>query len=217
MGVSPESQDSRPREEFLREQGGFREDRLILDTQRQRLDWNVLPTPPPPSTGRGNDVPRLIAVEQGVTLLEAALNTTLQQVSLVTRLALGVVLIKPTHNLSEGIDTILKYVPHLEPALRGASDLIYQINRRRRSTIAQHVWINRLSKWTLEEYHSGSLLISPVQTPVFRTSDPLVLTKASLDINTVPGNSAVSIKKMPGLLEEFINFAREIATKGDIA
>ena len=217
MGINPESQDSRPREQFTREQGPLGENRLLLETQRQRLDWKVFPSPPPAASNGGSDVPNLLAVEQGVELLQNALTVTLKHISLVNRLALGVVLLKSAMDSSEGIATIVKYVPHLASALDGTSDLIYQINRKRHSRVAPHVEINRLCKWTLEQYQGGALLISPSQNPVFQPDKTRFLAKASLDINTVPSDTAISTKRMPALLGEFIELAREVAIKGDIS
>ena len=214
MGVSPESIDSRPRERVLREQGGANGNKLLLVTQAQRLDWNLLPDPA--ADREIGNPPILTALDQGIPMLRKALGVSLQSVRLVDRLAFGIVLMQQVSDLSEGMSQLSKYLPHMGLEHREGSDFIYQINRRRRSSYAPHVRINCLAKWQLEEFHSGSLRITPAQGPQWESSEPGFVSKLVLDINTAPDNNAISTDKMPNLFVELTAFAREIAVKGDV-
>ena len=214
MGVSPETIDSRPRERVIREQGGANGNQLLLVTQAQRLDWNLLPDPAPDHQ-IGNP-PTLKAVDQTIPLLKKALDVTLQSARQVHRLAFGVVLIQQVSGLSEGMRRLSKYLPHLGLEHQEGLDFIYQINRRRRSTNAHHVRINRLAKWQLEEFHSGAFRISPSQGARLETSELGFVSKLVLDINTAPDNSAISKDRMPNLFVELTALAHEIAVKGDV-
>ena len=214
MGVSPETVDSRPREHVLREQGNANGNNLLLVTQPQRLDWTVLPDP---SSDRWIGLPpTLMAEEQSISLLQRALATSLESLRQVDRLAFGTVLIQQVSDLNEGMVQLSRFLPQMDLAHRGGSDFIYQINRRRRSSHSPHVLINRLAKWQMEEFQSGALRITPAQGPQLHNIDSGFVIKLVLDINTVPGNNAISVDRMPGLFVELAAFAREIATEGDV-
>ena len=214
MGDSPESIDSRPRERVLREQGGANGNNLLLATQAERLDWQLLPAPAPDHP-IGNP-PTLKAVDQTIPLLKKALDVTLQSARQVHRLAFGVVLIQQVSDLSEGMRRLSMYLPQLGLEHQEGQDFIYQINRRRRSSYAPHVRVNRLAKWQLEEYHSGAFQISPSQGARLETSESGFVSKLVLDINTAPDNTAISKDKMPNLFVELTAMAHEIAVKGDV-
>ena len=68
-------------------------------------------------------------------------------------------------------------------------DFMYQINRRRQSSYAPHVRINRLARWLLEEFLSGALRITPTQGPQLETSESGLVSKLVLDINTASDNT----------------------------
>ena len=118
--------------------------------------------------------------------------------------------------MGEGMRQLSKYLPRMDLEHQGGSDFIYQINKRRRSSHARHVRINRLAKWQLDEFHSGAFRITPSQGPQLETSKPGFASKLVLDINTAPDNNAISADKMPDLFVELMALAREIAAKGDV-
>ena len=214
MGVSPESIDERPRQQLLREVGRANGNRLLSIIQTQRVDWNFRPDPPTDS--EIVTPPTLADVNQAIPVLQRALGVSLQVAQLVERLAFGVVLVQQIASSDEGMRQLSKYLPHMELETRGGSDFVYQINRRRRSSNAPHVQINRLAKWSLEEFHSGALRVTSNQAPQFESSGPRFVNRLVLDINTAPDNSAISAQKMSTLFVEFMVLAREIATNGDV-
>ena len=214
MGISPESIDSRPRERVLRETGQAKGNRLLLVTQPQRLDWTLQPEPPPDREDGGT--PTLTSLDKSIPLLRSALDVSLKSLGQVHRLAFGAVLTQQASDMKEGMSQLSRYLPHMELTRRGGSDFIYQINRHRRSSYAPHVHVNRLAKWSLEEFHSGSLRIVPSRGPRLESSAFGFVSKLVLDINTAPENNAISSDKMPSLFVEFTAFAHEIAVKGDI-
>ena len=213
MGISPETVDSKPRERVLREQGGANGNQLLLAAQPQRLDWNFIPNPPADPETRS--LPILTAVDQAIPVLQKALDVSLQSLRQVPRLAFGAVLTQQASSLSEGMNQLSKCLPHmgLESPV---DDFIYQINRRRPSSYAPHVQINRLAKWQLEQFQSGAIRIIPSQNPQWEFSESGVVSKLVLDINTATENNAISADKMPTLFVELVVFAREIAAEGDI-
>ena len=214
MNIEPESHEAKPRQFVTIDQGPLGPDRLVLETQRQRLGWHVLPAPPGVHDNAAT-VLKLLGVEQGIDLLQKALSTTLQHIPVVTRLALGAVLFRVTKDPRDAVAQITSHIPKLEAAVKGGTDLIFQINRRRRSNSVPHVVINRIHKWTVEQFQSGAFLVSTSQAPVFQQANVKHLAKFTLDINTAPENNAISSKKMSSLLTEFIEYARVAALNGD--
>ena len=217
MRVAPESSDTRAREGIVREQGRTDGNLLLLVTQSGRLDWNLLPGPnkiddriSPPA------LPALIAVEQAIPLLRRALDVSVRAYGLVHRLALGFVLTQQAPSLSEGLRQLSKYLPRLDLENQGGSDFVYQINKRRRSIRVPHIQVNRVSRWQLEEMQSGTLTVSPSRSPNFETSERILVSKLTLDINTAPDSNAFSNARISGLFDELAGFACEIAIKGDI-
>ena len=218
VGISPESSDSRPREHVLQEQGSAGENRLLLVGQRRRLDWNLLPNTTAVATSREDGSPPTLTVtDQTISILRKALGVSLQRVQQVPRLALGVTLMQRAANLDEGMNQLAGCLPHLDlGGQAGGTDFVYQINRRRQSSYAPHVQINRLAKWQLEMYQSGTLLVSPAQGARWENAQPGHISKLVLDINTAAENNAISSNKMLGIFDELVELAREIAAKGDI-
>ena len=217
MRVPPESSDTRAREGIVREQGLTDGNLLLLTTQSGRLDWNLLPGPNSPNKiDDRTSPPTLIAVEQAMPLLRRALDVSVRACGLVHRLALGFVLTQQAPILSEGLRQLSKYLPRLDLENQGGSDFVYQINKRRRSIHASHLQVNRVSKWQLEEVQSGTLTVSPSRSPNFETSERILVSKLTLDINTAPDSNAFSNARIPGLFDELAGFACEIAIKGDI-
>jgi hypothetical protein len=158
----------------------------------------------------------LADTEQVIPLLAQAVRVSVNAFSrIVHRIALGSVFTQKAANAPEGLEQLSKYLPYVnfEP---GGTDFLYQINRRRRSSHAPHVQVNRLSRWQLEEVHGGLLTVGLSQPPNFRADEQFSVIKLSLDINTAPGSNAISHDRMPGLFDELVSFAREIAIEGDI-
>src|SRR5262249_10353878 len=89
----------------------------------------------------------------------------MQTIPPITRLAFGAVLLQPVETRIKGYEVLAPYLPALN--LNNASDLVYQINRPRKSwgKIAE-LEINRLSKWAVLTYQAvvvPNLLGSPRQ------------------------------------------------------
>ena len=157
----------------------------------------------------------MVSAEQIIPLLTRALDVSISAFGRADRIAFGSTLVQRASNPSEGTKQLSKYLPRLDLEPDG-SDFLYQINRRRRSSHAPHVQINRLSRWQLEDVHGGLLRVSPSQPPGFMRDEQFSISKLTLDVNTAFGSNAISNERMPGLLDEMIAFAYEIATNGDI-
>lgn len=215
MGIAPENQTNRPREGFRQEQGSAEGNRLLLDIRSERLDWHIVGGQPPRGEEGRSPVIKLNAVERMTPLLARALGVSLRPLSQVHRLAFGAVLVWQASDRNEGMRQLSKFLPQMDLENRGGSDFIYQISRRSRSTLASHVAINRISRWQTEELQGGTLRVTPTQ-PRFEISEPVLINKLILDVNTAPESNAISPDRMPALFGELTNLANDIAIKGDV-
>ena len=214
VGARPESIEERPREGVVRQHGGVDGNRLFLATQGERLDWTFLPTP---TADQGIDTaPVLADLEQATLTLRRALDISVRSVRQVHRLALGVLLEQQVANQADGMSKLSKCLPHLNLEGQDGSDFIYQINRRRRSSVVPHARVNRIARWSLEQFVSGEVRITPTQVPQLQQFGKGFVDRLLLDINTNPENNAIAPARMPGLLVEFIDLAHKVASEGDV-
>ena len=210
MGSQPESQEHRPHQGIYQEHGAVHGNQLFFAAQKDRMDWTVLPGPPAAEGG----IATLGSVGQMVELLHRALAVSLEAGRAVDRLALGVSLLKEAGDNADAVNFLSRYMSNV---IQGSpTDFAYQVNRRRRSERVPHASVNRLAKWTVEAVQSGSFRVGPPSAPVFVSSSTRVVSKVVLDINTIPGDPAISLKQLPALFEEFVEWASEIADRGDI-
>ena len=219
MDTDPINTERRPAEQKVIEQGPASPDTILLETQPQRLDWHQLPSGPPTALAGGDDVTVAVLLNptQCCALLERALAVTLGAVTIVPRIALGATLIQVFPDLQQAQACLAHYIPHLSLEVQsGASDLVYQVNRARRSTTMPSVRINRLSTWTLAGFVNVPLTFNPATGVRLADQQKRDVLRAVLDINNAPMQSDISSKRFPALLTEFIDLAKEIANKGDV-
>lgn len=214
-GMHPDARDEKPRLGISNERGTAAGNNLTLQVRVQRLDWQIMPVLPLPDINT-EKVASLSSVDENVKLLERALSTTFSYTRNLTRLALGVVLFEEADTPAGCIDIISRHIPALSSTISGTTDLIFQINRKRRSMRVSHATINRVCNWQVANIQGGNILVGQTQEPQLRLSTPRLLARLSLDINTVPTNTAISHDNFQKLLTEFIELARVVAVKGDV-
>ena len=214
MGVPPESRDERPREGVVQQQGEAGGNRLLLITRAERFDWTVIPNPA--SDPGIMATPILVDINQAMTLVQEALRISLQSVRVVDRLAFGALLGQQVTDPSEGMSRLSKYLPRLELEDRGVSDFIYQINRRRLSSRVPHALLNRVARWSSEQIIGGQVRITPARAPQVQSSTTGYINRLLLDVNTLPGNSAIAPDRISGLFVELVEIACKVASEGDV-
>ena len=105
----------------------------------------------------------------------------------------------------------------LLPALRidlDMHDLLFRVNRRRRSRAMEGLELNRLATWSV-----ASILEVRVEVPNPESLESTVtrnVCRLELDINTAP-ESKRRIDDLAGMLAELVDLGNEIAAKGDLA
>ena len=211
-GTPPDSRDEQPKLGIYNEQGTIKGNRLILKSQVGRYDWHIVPMPPESNM----DIASLLSVKESADLLKEALATTFESLRNPLRLALGVVLFEECADQSECVVRIAEHIPALRAVITGTTDLIFQVNRKRRSGVVPHVQINRIGTWRVVDVHSGNIHVSQAEAPTIQMGTSKSLAKVALDINTTPGGPAISPTNYRKLFAEFLEYANAIALKGDI-
>ena len=213
VGANPTSTERRHQEPIVLEHGVVKGNRLLLASQSERLDWHIQPQPNRTESPEAT-IPSLTDGVRAIDLLGDALITSIKAIRPVLRLALGVNLVQEADDPDRGLAILSRYLPRLELETHGTQNFVYQINRRRGSSSAKRIQINRLARWSLEEGQTELISIGAQGTNIARRI-PFFAAKLILDINTV-GTSAISAEKTPELFGEFQYLAQEIADQGDI-
>jgi hypothetical protein len=214
MHVLPESRDERPREGVVQQQGEAGGNRLLLITRADRFDWTVIPNPA--SDAGIMPTPILVDINQAVTLIQDALRISLQAVTVMDRLAFGALLGQQVADPTEGMSRLSEYLPRLGLEEQGVSDFVYQINRRRQSLCVPHAQLNRVARWSSEQIIQGQLRITPALLPQVQPSGTRFVNRLLLDVNTVPGTSAIAHDRFSGLFVELVEIACKVASEGDV-
>jgi hypothetical protein len=213
VGEPPESKNLQPRERTQTETGPYGAAKLALTVQPNRIDWNYAKEP-----------------TEGVVLSDRTLGSfpetadsfiewmnrwfSFEDAPSLVRLAFGAVLLQPQADLEGAYGLLGRYLPFLE--LKGdVSDLVYQINRRRNSSLdIPGLKINRLSRWSASAFTTftlSSLSSSP------EVSEPAYSCRLVLDINTAPDfTDEFEPGALPNLLKELVEAGNEIASNGDV-
>ena len=157
----------------------------------------------------------LAQTDQALSVFSEALRVSIRRHRQVHRLALGAVLSQTVDDIDEGFAILSNYLPRLKLKTHGDRDFMYRINRRRVSPSSRHAVINRVALWSLETVNMNSVQLASYEKPRL-IATPYLCARLVMDINTVPGSSAISAGRMPYLLTECAEFAHEIAVKGDI-
>ncbi|MGO8898441.1 MAG: hypothetical protein ACLQU5_08830 [Isosphaeraceae bacterium] len=146
-----------------------------------------------------------------------ALRTWLEDQPNVARLALGAIVKLPVDDREAGYGRISDYLPFDVDPVR-SSDFMYQINRARQSTVLPEVTVNRLSKWSVGRLVRAAVILDqvPVTVSIHEVSQSSSC-RLELDINTSPNSPfPLPSARLPALFDEFVDWAREIITEGDI-
>ena len=212
-GNEPESINSQPQNRVTRATGRLGENNLLLSTQDERIDWLIRPILDP--NQQQVPVPVLRGVEGTSSFLHKAILNSLQKIPVVMRLAFAPVLVRRVSNPTEGLKQLAVYLPGVDLDSLEARDFVYQINRRRVSTSASHIQINRLARWSTEHIEGVEIAMTPSQQPRVIQTENIFTRKLNLDINTATVKSAMANERIPSLFDELMSLASELAIEGD--
>ncbi len=221
VAEAPESRVEKPREGLLREEGPLLGGRLTLSADPLRVDWVL--------AGNVNNVfekgtfEALPRYDDCVSPFSKLVKRWIELKTPVVRMAWGSVLLGPVDNREQGYRRIARYLPHVTIDSVGSSDFQFQINRPRNSKTKEQLKINRLSKWSVGLFQSGTLQLAPLpegvgaRTGIARTSGPsLHACRLELDINTAAEYTEPFASELClTLLDELVSLATEISQRGD--
>ena len=206
-GTQPDSVDSRPREGINKAEGNTVAGRLLLVTQRNKMDWLTIGEPI-------QIFSELQDVNRSLRLLREATDLSLEHFPQVQRLALGVALIVPVEEPAQGLRQLAQFLPKVELDSTEGADFMYQVNRRRRSAALLRVAINRVARWSI--IRGGNVEVTVGGGDIVNASNFGFARRLDLDINNDPRTGAMAADRVPRLLDELVSLASEIAIKGDV-
>ena len=214
VGRAPETRTSRPKAGEFLDQGPYEGGNLTLSIRPERVDWQLSP---------------LIQEEEDPSFLEIGPMSTsfppfidtmkrwLSKGAPITRLALGVVLHLPAPSKEKGYERLASFLKTVTIDPKGSSDFLYQINRPRKTTVGiTELTINRLSIWSVAASKRFRVVASADGAETWN-SPAAHSCRLQVDVNTpsdYKGNLPAA--KLHPLLDELVDLALEISTKGDI-
>ncbi len=217
VGGEPETRSVKPATRQRQEEGPFEGGgRLSLSINPLGvIQWQVTPEVPKDIPV---DIPAVGPVEELSKPFLGLLNRWFRSTTCPTasRLAFGVTALLPVEDHARGYETLASYLHALKIDPHNSFDLLYRINRPRRSiSEIQELRINRLSTWVVQKI---SMVAGMESDP--RSSSVISERYAcavELDINTVPTfTGTFTSRDTSALFSELERLAMEILAKGDV-
>lgn len=214
LGQPPAERSSKPREQFLREEGPCLDGWLTVEARPARVDWRL-------STGPGSSSPTLPVIGPYNELHDSFLQLIQSWQAPrqpIHRLAYGAVLMLPCDGLSAANKALSRLLPSVEIDPDNTRDFMYRINRRCTSrALSGRCEINRLSAWSVIEIARVDIDISSGSSPAVRNALEGTACRLELDVNSVPElDGHISSEEAASLTEELFALAFELAADGDI-
>lgn len=215
-GSQPETRNSRPGRRELQEGGTFQGHSLVLSVQPGRIDWIMAPTLPP-LEGEDAGIRSIGRFPEALDLFARPMAQWLETCPEAIRIAFGAVLLEPVPDRVAGYRSLSNYLATVRIDPEGSQDFFYQINRPRRSTVAENRFsINRLSKWSVASFQRLQIAGTPSALQMYPGGN-LTACRIEVDIST-PAELQESLPhgSLGPTFREIIGLGSEIATQGDI-
>ena len=198
-------------------EGEFHDGIMNLDINPLRIDFNYI-------ANKTNSISQMCdlylgSIDDEFPIFISSINDFLELENCPNahRIAFATTLFIPTESRTTGYKLLSKYLSTVEIDPENSSDFMYQINRRRSSSIVEGLLINRLTKWHVIQYQSTLLSSPPSGQRVYSLEDNEYSVNVDLDINSQQDYKSILDPNVQALLlEEFVNFSIEISEKGDI-
>lgn len=216
-GAALQQMDDRPMEGICMFVGAPADERQMqLSVRSNRMDWNVLPVPQPVDAPPAPPPPALFqnaisAVDALRRCIESSVQAGIGPPP--DRLAFGASLGAEADSLEQAFAELSQYM-HFGRYSPGLLDFSYQVNRPRQSQVDPSIRINRLSRWTAQEFVSHAFAIGPDAQMTESTITTAVKRQLEIDISTsVPSPPLSSPNE---LFQELVSLGLEIAREGDV-
>ena len=128
------------------QQGIINGHNLTVQSQSNRIDWILTSGIPMSNESQQN------AVSPSQNPLESLLQIAQKWSKACpssSRLAFGASLVKQISDMRRGYKDLMRFLPNLKLNPDDISDLIFQVNRRKKSTSASDIMINRIGRWSI--------------------------------------------------------------------
>ena len=214
VGEPPAERSSKPREQFFKEEGPYLDGWLTVEVRPERIDWRL---------GHNSASPRSILPVIGP--YDELHDEFLQLIRKwpgpdqpVHRLAFGAVLLLPCDSLSEAHTALGRLLPSVTIDPDNTRDLLYRINRRRRSSALEgRGEINRLSTWSVVEVARIEVDMSSIGEPAKKDMLESKVCRLELDVNSAPEfEGPISPDQAEVLTNELFELASELVSVGDV-
>ena len=218
--VEHDAEESRSRRSTgeLLESGSFEGKQLVLDIKPGRADWRFSALAGPPG-----ELPEVLPTIGPLDdLLPPFLKLTekwLEVCPTVTRMAFGVVLIKPVPDRETGYSVIDTFLPDINIDPENSFDFLYQINRPRNSRSGiGGLKRNRLSKWGVLATTLVKVTGGGGGAGIMQNAQPLrFFCRLELDMSTdLEFSEGFSRDNRPAVFRELVDLGHQIAEEGDI-
>lgn len=197
------------------QRGTFKSNNLAMVSQIGRVDLTLGAAdeePPEPPKLSSIGPMSTDTLDPFIKIIKSWLNTCPPA----NRLAFGAILGKPTTDTQTGHEEILSYLPDLQLDPQNISDLFYQMNRPKISTVDPSIRINRLSTWSVPLVGTVGVTIDPT---VYRATTDMQgwhICKLELDISTPLLSDAIVGDGAYAIFRELADHGQSIAENGDI-
>ncbi len=149
---------------------------LVVGATPGRIDWVLRRTP---ILSESFDLPILGPLAEAVAAFRQKIQAWLALAPPGQRVAFGGILLLPVQDRLAGYATLSKLLP-FEVGGKTASDVSYQINRRRAITLdGWQSQLNRLSKWSVSQFHRVNIEVPGGHT---RTAEVATACRLEVDI-----------------------------------
>ena len=217
-GQQPSDIKARPREGRYQWHGEFNADStssaaLSLQVEPLRADWNL-------ACSTGPDDPLSFAtigqLTETLPVFLESLETWTSRFPACPRLALGGSLLLPCQSIEAAYELLSQLLPALEIDPKASRDLLYRINRPRRSETLphNHPGINRISTWSVVTISS---ILMAIPGPVVDQQQGPSAARLEFDVNTIPNQpSLIPTDLLCEVSDELKQLVVEIAQNGDV-
>jgi hypothetical protein len=205
----PEDHVSARKKNLREERGSFQGVSLSLRIDPTRVEWSI--QPPGEFEDPLESYPTIGSFREKVNWFVGLLGSWLaDSCPPLLRLAFAGKLLQSTGTQQEAYRILGAYLPaaNLNP---NPNDFLFQVNRRRMSTVVPGLPINRVTSWS----KLNVALSMPPRAPFSWPEN--CYSAVELDMNTAPERSEVLPRELlPQLFEELVSLGVEIAERGDI-
>src|SRR5713226_727488 len=204
VGEPPESKTERLRESLRTMEGHLGKAKLILNVLANRVDWII--GFDPNLDQELTESPNIGSYPDVLESFRSKIFPWLKSAPTVTRLAWGAILTQPIANRVAGYRKLQEYLPSLKLDPENSSELLYQINRPRRSKVVEGLVVNRLQKWSVLAFHTLQFQVGATQAQIQRRLDQVLSgCRVELDINTAEDRTeALPKERVSDLSQELI-------------